>query len=83
MPDWSGLSTATSSFKAGTTGNIGNPQLSSSDTYCGGYYHGYLYVTVDGSSIPYILAVLSKDGFSLAVDGNTLVSQNSKLCWQF
>ena len=79
MPDWSKLTVSTSSFTAGTTGNFGNPQLSSSDIYCGGYYHGYLYLTQDGSVQPYILGVQSKDGFSLAVDGNTLVAQNSEL----
>lgn len=79
MPDWSKLTVSTSNFTAGTTGNFGNPQLSSSDTYCGGYYHGYLYLTQDGSVQPYVLGVQSKDGFSLAVDGNTLIAQNSKL----
>lgn len=78
MPDWSRLTAATSSFQASTTGNIGNPQLSSRDTYCGGYYHGYLYLTVDGSSLPYILGLISKDGGLLAVDGSTLIAQNSK-----
>ena len=78
MPDWSRLTAAGSNFSAGITGNIGDPQLSTSDTYCGGYYYGYLYLTVDGSTTPYLLGVQSKDGFSLIIDGTTTIAQNSK-----
>lgn len=79
MPDWSRLTAANSSFAAGITGNIGDPQLSTNDTYCGGYYYGYLYLTLDGSSMPYLLGVQSKDGFSLIIDGTTIIAQNSKM----
>ncbi|CAF9926487.1 MAG: hypothetical protein HETSPECPRED_006346 [Heterodermia speciosa] len=76
MPNWAALTVASSNFAAGTTGNFGNPQRSSSDIYCGGYYHGYLYVTTDGSHLPYIIGAQAKDGFSVTV-GTTTFGQNN------
>ena len=76
LPTYTSLTPANSSFASSTTGDFGDPQLNSNDTYCGGVYHGYLYTTV--SLGVYIVGVQSKDGFSLTLNNYT-VSSNSKL----
>ena len=77
MPTWSNLTAANTTFDTKATGNFGDPQLSSNDTYCGGYYKGSLLITSAGT---YILQVASKDGFALLTDNSTILSSNSKLC---
>lgn len=74
MPTWSDLTAANITFDTNTTGNFGDPQLSSNDTFCGGYYHGALHVRSAGT---YILQVQSKNGFALIVDNSTILSSNS------
>lgn len=74
MPTWSDLTAANITFDTNTTGNFGDPQLSSNDTFCGGYYHGALHVISAGT---YILQVQSKNGFALIVDNSTILSSNS------
>ena len=76
MPIWSNLTAAKVTFAANTTGYFGDPQQSSSDTYCGGYFRGALLITTAGE---YALGVQSKDGFALSVDNTTLLSSNSEL----
>ena len=76
MPKWSNLTAAKVTFDANTTGNFGDPQQSTNDTYCGGYFVGALHITTAGE---YALGVQSKDGFALSVDNSTILSSNSKL----
>lgn len=76
MPTWSNLTAAKVTFAANTTGNFGDPQQSSNDTYCGGYFRGALLITTAGE---YALGVQSKDGFALSLDNSTILSSNSEL----
>lgn len=76
MPNYSSLTAAKSDFASGTSGNFANPQQIATDASCGGVYQGYLYTTA--SSATYIVGVQSKDGFSLAIDGSTAASSDSK-----
>ena len=74
LPNYTSLIPANSSFYYGVTGQAADPQQSTSDTYCGGVFSGYLYTTIVGK---YIVGVQSKDGFSLTLNGYTIAS-NSK-----
>lgn len=76
MPTWTSLTAANVTFDANTTGYFGDPQLSSNDTYCGGFYLGNLVATTAGE---YALGVQSKDGFALSIDNSTILSSNSKI----
>lgn len=76
MPNWSNLTAAKVTFDANTTGNFGDPQQSTNDTNCGGYFAGALLITTAGE---YALGVQSKNGFALSVDNSTIFSSNSEL----
>jgi hypothetical protein len=76
MPNWSNLTAANVAFAANITGNFGDPQQSSNDTYCGGYFRGALLITTAGE---YALGVQAKDGFALSVDNSIILSSNSEL----
>ena len=79
LPNYTSLIPANSSFDYGVTGQAADPQQSTSDTYCGGVFSGYLYTTITRGE--YIVGVQSKDGFSLTLNGYTIAS-NSKLVTQ-
>lgn len=76
VPNYTSLTPANSSFDYSTTGNFGDPQLQSNDTYCGGVYHGYLYTA---AATTFLVGVQSKDGFSLTVNGYTISSSSEFL----
>ena len=71
MPVWSNLTAANVTFQANISGNLGNPQMSSSDTYCGGYIKGQLLTSIAGT---YVLQVLAKEGFTLTIDNKTVLN---------
>ena len=74
LPNYAALTPANSSFAYNATGNFGNPQQSSTDTYCGGVYRGYLYITQAGL---YIVGAQSKDGFNLTLNGYSVASNSN------
>jgi len=76
MPNWSNLTAAKVTFDANTTGNFGDPQQSTNDTNCGGYFAGALLITTAGE---YAWGVQSKDGCAMSVDNSTILSSNSEL----
>lgn len=71
MPNWLDLTAANVNFQANISGSIGNPQMSSSDSYCGGYYKGQLLISTAGT---YVLQVLAKEGFTLTIDNKTILN---------
>ena len=70
-PVWSNLTAANVTFHPNISGQVDNPQESSSDAYCGGYFRGQLLISTAGT---YALQVLASQGFTLAVNNYTILN---------
>ncbi len=79
LPNFAALSLNSSTFAYNVTGQPTDPQQYTSDTYCGGVFHGYLYTTI--SYGVYIVGVQSKDGFALTL-ANSTIGSNSEFVIQ-
>jgi len=79
LPNFAAVSPNSSTFAYNVTGKPTDPQQYTSDTYCGGVFHGYLYTTI--SYGVYIVGVQSKDGFALTL-ANSTIGSNSEFVIQ-